>query len=162
MPLKNPKFIITDLFDSYVVQMLYKDILRTRKCIGDDNFEYTPQVICKDEIKYLITATHIPLDTIKKYGKGNCSSCFGKGYTIANIAKNKIANVEDYMMISSYDIRNASEEQRKLFIEKEKQKNYWKIIFPCICAVKKMEKKGMQIVHNKMRNIIVELTCTKE
>lgn len=153
---------MVDTFDPYVEQMIYNNLMNTRKCIGDDKFEYTTQEIIKDDIKYKITASHIPLDKIKLYSKSSCNICFGKGFRIIAIEKEKIPNVEDFMMVSSYDIRNASEEQKKIFIEKEKKNKNWRVALPCKCTIKNMKKKNLQVVCNNMGNIVFEVSCTKE
>jgi hypothetical protein len=153
------KYNISDIFDPYITHVIYNDLIKTRKLIGEDKFEYTSQEYHKNGVIYIVSGRHISLEEAKKYNKGSCKVCFGKGYKIIRIQKEKIRNVEDYMMLFSYDIKNASEEQKKIIIEKEKLNKYWRVVLPCTCTIKNMEKRGLSIIGNKEGNILIETTC---
>lgn len=147
------------IFSQMLVNAIYKDIMASRKCVGEDDFSYDVLERPFGEKTYIITTRHIPVSESMKYGNSSCNKCYGSGKKIINIEKSKIANTKDFVMLSSESTRGLSEEQ---IVEQEKKNKFWRVMLPCSCAIKRMLKKGMYIYANDMNNIVVEITCVEK
>ena len=155
-------YTVEDLFGSSLAKAIYKEILDSRKCVGDDAFSYTTIEKDHEGKTYVIIPRHVPVGESMSYGNSSCKHCYGSGKKIINMEKNKISNTDDFLMLSDIRIDGLTEEQKKIVIEKEKQKKFWRILLPCPCTIKKMLKKGKQIVSNDLNNIVIEITCTEK
>lgn len=155
-------FVLEELFDRTMVEALYKEIQASRKCIGDDVFTYTPIEKTKGDKTYVITPRHVPVRECMTFSNSSCKKCWGTGRVIKEVEKHTIPNVEDFIMLSSISFDGLSEEQKKIVLEKEKATKFWRLLLPCSCTIKRMLKKGKQIVSNDMRNIVIEITCTEK
>lgn len=156
------KYIVEDLFGSNLAKAIYKEILNSRKCNGDDDFSYS--IIEKDHEgkTYVITPRHVPIGESMSYGNSSCNKCYGSGKMVINMEKSKISNTDDFIMLSDVRLDGLTEEQKKIVVEKEKQRKFWRVLLPCPCTIKKMLKKKKQIVSNDLNNIVIEITCTEK
>jgi len=154
-------YVVEELFGS-MSKMIYKEIMDTRKCEGDDQFSYQPIEKIRDDKVYVITARHVQIGETMSYAKSSCNQCYGSGKKIINIEKNKIGNTDDYMMLASVSLKGLTEEQQQIVLEREKKSKFWKVLLPCPCTIKSMVKKNMQVLSNGLNNIVVELTCTEK
>lgn len=162
-PMKQAEtLIVEEVFNPSMVKAIYKELIDTRKCTGDDQFIYTPIERSKDGKTYTIEATHIPLGEVLTYAKSSCNKCYGSGKRIQIMGKDQIQNTDDFMLLSSTPIKGLTDEQRNIVIEKEKQSKTWRVFLPCPCTIKGMVKNGRHIVSNELNNIIAEITCTEK
>ena len=145
-----------------MVEAIYKEIQASRRCAGDDLFTYSPIEKSKGDKTYVITSRHVSVRECMTFSNSSCNKCWGTGRIIKEVEKHTIPNVEDFVMLSSISFAGLSEEQRKIVLEKEKSTKFWKLLLPCSCTIKRMLKKGKQIVSNDMRNIVIEITCTEK
>lgn len=155
-------FQLENLFDRTMVEAIYKEIQASRRCAGDDVFTYAPIEKTKGDKTYVITSRHMSVRECMTFSNSSCNKCWGTGRIIKEVEKHTIPNVEDFVMLSSISFAGLSEEQRKIVLEKEKSTKFWKLLLPCSCTIKRMLKKGKQIVSNDMRNIVIEITCTEK
>jgi hypothetical protein len=159
---EEKKYIVEDLFSSALTRAIYKEIMNSRKCTGDDQFSYQPIEKDFEGKKYIIYARHIPVGEAMSYAKSSCNKCYGSGKKIMNIEKDRIPNTDDFMMLSSVSLKGLTEEQQKIVIEREKATKFWKILLPCPCTIKGLIKKGVQVLSNDLNNILIEITCTEK
>lgn len=160
--IKEKTYLVEDVFNHSLSKAIYKEILSTRRCSGEDKFSYDTIEKSHENVTYLIMPRHIPLVESMSFGNSNCNSCYGSGKIIMNVGKDKIENTDDFMMLASIPLKGLTEEQKKIVIEKEKKAKFWRVVLPCRCTIKSMLKKGMQIISNDMNNIVIELTCTEK
>lgn len=156
------KYMVDDLFPPVLTKVIYKEILDSRKCIGDDQFSYEDIEKSVDDKTYVISARHIQIGEAMSYAKSSCNKCYGSGKKIMNVEKNRISNIDDFLMLSSIPLKGLTEEQQKIVIEKEKAAKFWKILLPCPCTIKGMVKKGVQVLSNDLNNILLEITCIEK
>jgi DnaJ-class molecular chaperone len=154
-------YVVEELFGS-LSKMIYKEIMDTRKCEGDDQFSYQPLERTHGGKTYVITARHIQIGETMSYAKSSCNHCYGSGKKIMNMGKSSISNTDDYMMLASVSLKGLTEEQQQIVLEREKKSKFWKVLLPCPCTIKSMVKKNMQVLSNGLNNIVVELTCTEK
>lgn len=155
-------YVLDEVFDHALVKSIYKEIMDSRKCTGDDAFTYDTIEKTKDGKTYVIASRHVSVGECMRFSKSNCNKCYGTGRKMMEMDKKEIPNVQDFIMMASTPISGLSEEQKKIVIEREKAKKYWRILLPCPCTIKNMLKKNMQIVSNELNNIVIEITCTEK
>jgi hypothetical protein len=153
---------VEDIFPQTMVKLIYKEVMSSRKCAGDDQFTYSDIVKTHDSKTYIISARHIPLSESTQHGKSNCNQCYGTGRKIMKIEKHRISNTDDFVMIAPVSLKDLTEEQKQAVIETEKAAKFWTVVLPCHCVVKNMLKKGLYILSNDMSNILVEISCTEK
>jgi hypothetical protein len=154
--------IVEEIFNPSMVQAIYKELMATRKCVGDDQFTYDPIERTIGGKTYTIEATHLQIGEVMGYAKSNCNKCYGTGRTFRLMDKGEIKNPEDFLMIASTSLKDLTEEQKQVVIDREKQSKNWKVLLPCSCTIKGMNKKGRKIISNDMLNIIAEISCTEK
>jgi hypothetical protein len=147
---------IKDIFNTAEINSIVKRIYQTRKIDKDDKISYEGTETNKNGIKYKISAEHVPVERIMEYSKSGCRTCGGLGRKIVNILKSRIPDPENYVVLSNQPIGQMTEEQRKIWIEKEKKNPFWRILLPCRCALKNIEKTG-DIFSNPFGNITMRL-----
>lgn len=150
---------IEQLFNKSFVQTIIKEIFDSRKCVGEDNFSYTEIEKVANDKTYIIKARHISLEEALKFHDPRCKQCYGTGRKVVNIEKSRIKHINEFIMIASMSTADLSEEQKRIFVEREKLNKFWKVLLPCNCTIKNMIKKDMYIISNDMHNIVAEITC---
>lgn len=153
---------VEDVFQPNLAKIIYKEIMDSRKCVGDDQFEYAVLEKVSGDKTYIITARHVSLGEVVIYGKSNCNDCYGTGRKMMIIDKGQIKNPNDFMMLASTSLKGLTPEQQKIVIEKEKASKTWKVLLPCHCAIKNMIKKGRQILSNDLKNVVIEIACIEK
>jgi hypothetical protein len=154
-------FSVEELFGS-MSKVIYKEIMDTRKCIGDDLFTYDPLEREHDGKTYVIASRHIQIGETMSYAKSGCNQCYGSGKKIMNIEKNRISKTDDYLVLASVSLKGLTEEQTQAVLEIEKKNKFWRVLLPCPCTIKSMVKKGINVLSNDLNNIVVEITCTEK
>lgn len=158
----DKKLKVDDIFDSISINAFSKEIMNSRRCIGDDDFSYDVLEKKKDNKTYFLIPKHISVKEVINLGNSKCKRCYGSGKKIINILKEKIPNTNDYLMLSRRSMANITEDQKKLLIEEEKQNKFWRILLPCECAMKNLIKKEDLILSNDMNNIIIKVICEEK
>ena len=159
---KEKVYSVEELFNGVLVKEIYKEILDSRKCVGEDKFTYDTLEKTIGDKTYIITPRHVPIRETMSHGKSSCKDCYGTGKKIVYMDKSKVPNTDDFVILASESIKGKTEEQLKAIIENEKKSKHWQVLLPCSCAIKQMYKKGMRIVANDVTNVIVEVTCTEK
>lgn len=154
-------YVVEELFGP-LSKAIYKDIMDTRKCIGDDQFTYDPLERTHEDKTYVITARHIQIGETMSHAKSSCNQCYGSGKKIMNIEKNRIAKTDDFIMLASVSLKDLTEAQQQIVLEQEKKNKFWRVLLPCPCTIKSMVKKNIQVLSNDLNNIVVEITCTEK
>jgi hypothetical protein len=150
------------LFDETMLKIIYKEIMDSRKCVGDDKFTYDTIEKSNRSKTYTIESRHMPFDEVRRFSNSSCKECNGTGKKLMDVEKGNIPNTQDFIMLSSESYTNLTEEQKKIAIDREKTKKFWRIALPCRCTLKNMLKNGLLILSNSMGNIVIELTCTEK
>lgn len=148
---------LSELVDRHSYGTLCNNVLKTRKVDGDGHATYDKLEHKHGDTVYMVEAIPVSIDEIKNYAKPNCNKCTEKGYYVMRVEKSKIKDPENYYMVASQPINAMSEEQRKIWIEKEKKNKYWRILYPCPCALKRAADKIDDFVHNPAGNITFRL-----
>ena len=155
MPDIEKKPLIMEL-DQVNFTLAAKELMKTRKVVDETTVTYGTVEHRLGDKKYVITAEHVPIDYIFKYASSNCKMCtYGKGYYVAHVEKHKIPNPEDYVMLSTVPIKEMSEEEQNIWREKEKLNKFWRVMYPCQCAVKRALNKEPDLLTNPSGNILL-------
>jgi hypothetical protein len=149
---------LEEVFGTTSLNLILKNLMKTRKVSPEDQVTYEPVETELSGVRYIIKAEHIFVEEIIKYGSSNCNKCNGKGYRIVHLEKRKIPNPQDYVILSDRNIETMSEEEKKIWVEMEKKKTTWKLMLPCICAIRKMAKREGAIFSNPTGNIVARLS----
>jgi hypothetical protein len=150
-----------EIMDRNNFHMLTERVQKSRKVDRNDNVTYENFNQVYKDVSYDIKPVHVPIDYIFKYGSNSCKQCsYGKGYYVVNILKNKIPNPADYIILSDQPIKDMTDEQKKIFIELEKKKPFWRVLLPCNCAMRKAQAKEPDLLMNPTGNIVLRLTYT--
>lgn len=155
-------YAVEELFNSTVAKVIYKDLMDSRKFVGNDQFIYTPIERVVEEKTYVISTRHINISETMSYANQSCKQCYGTGKKVMCVDKKKISNTEDFIILASVPLKGLTEEQKMAIIEEEKKGKFWTVLFPCPCTIKNMLKKDKQILANDLHNIVVEVTCTEK
>jgi hypothetical protein len=155
-------YAVEELFNPTVANLIYKDLMDSRKFVSNDLFTYTPVERVVGDKTYVISARHIGIVEAMSYANQSCKNCYGSGKKIVCMDKKKISNTEDFIILASVPLKGLTEEQKMAIIEEEKKGKFWTVLFPCPCTIKNMLKKDKRILANDMKNIVVEMTCTKK
>jgi hypothetical protein len=135
-----------------------KELSATRSVALDDTVTFKPVEIIQGDKTYILTAAHVSVQDIAKYGQDSCRSCYGKGYFLSLIEKRRIPNPQDYLILSDKNIEAMPEPEKKNWIEVQKKEKMWKIMFPCRCALRKTAKVEPNMVSNEAGNIAFRIT----
>lgn len=156
------EYIVEEIFNPTMVSTIYKEIMATRKCVGDDEFTYSPIEKATGGKTYIIVAKHLRIGEVMSQAKSSCNKCYGSGKKMMLMGKDQIPNPNDFLMLTDTSLKGFTEEQKRIVVEQEKQKKFWKVLLPCPCTIKSMVKKGRHIVSNELNNIVAEVTCTEK
>lgn len=151
------KKALREIFNISEMNSIAKKIFQTKKkgLYGDDA-TYEDIEIQKDGVTYKISAEHVTVAEIMKYSKSGCRTCGGLGRKIVNILKTRIPDPDNYVIFSETPIDTMPPEEKKIWIEKQKQNPFWRILLPCECALKKIGKTE-DIFSNPLGNITMRL-----
>jgi hypothetical protein len=149
---------LEDVFNPTNFKLILDEIMKSRKVSPQDVVSYSPIERAQDGVTYVIKAEHVPIETVVKYASSSCKECYGKGHYVAYIVKAKVPNPQDYVILSEEPVVGMTEERKKLWLEVEKKKPTWKIMFPCRCAIKGISKKESLICSNTAGNIVTKVT----
>lgn len=143
-------------------EIALKELMKTRRVIDESTVQYgTIEHSCGNK-KYTITATHVPIDYVFPYAKGSCKQCNSKGYQVINIEKHRIANPQDYVMLSNVPIQDMTEDEQRIWREKEKLNKFWRVMLPCRCAVTRALLKEPDILTNPDGSILLRTSYEVE
>jgi hypothetical protein len=146
------------MMDKVNFDIAIKKVMKTRKVIDENTVTFETVEHTTGDKKYILKAVHVPIDHVFKYASSNCKMCtFGKGYYVMNVEKHKIPDPENYVMLSSMPVQDMSDEQQKILIEKEKQNKFWRIMYPCKCAVQRALEKEPDLLTNPLGNILLRV-----
>ena len=151
---------LKDVMDSLNLQKALEELLKTREPKDDDSVDYTDVEYSCGGRKYIIHGDHFPIDDIIKFSKSSCKQCNGKGYTVSNVKKTLIPDVANYIVLAKVPIREMSEEQVKIWTEKEKLNPLLRIMLPCSCALNAAKKKDPNLFANDIGNIVLQISYT--
>jgi len=149
---------LSDILDSIHMNNLYQRIIETRVIHKDDSITYGTVLYPFKDNEYEVTGEHVSVDYVFKFAKSSCNFCSSKGYGIHNIEKSKLSNPEDYTIVSKQPVNTMSEDQKKIWIEKEKRNPLWRVLLPCHCVLRKAAEKEPNLIFNNARNIIIRVT----
>lgn len=135
-----------------------KELSASRKVELDDTVTFKPVEIIQDTKTYVLTAEHVSVQDIAKYGQDSCRSCYGKGYFLSLLEKRRIPNPQDYLVLSEKNVETMTAPEKGLWLEVQKKEKMWKIMFPCRCALRKMAKVEPNMVSNEAGNIAFRIT----
>jgi hypothetical protein len=162
IPNDKKTYAVDEIFNSIMAKAIYKDIMDSRKYVGEDYFTYDTIERVSGEKTYVISARHIRISETMSYAKPSCNKCYGTGKKVMCIEKKNINNTEDYIILASVSLKGLTEEQKMAVIEEEKKGKFWTVLFPCPCTTKSMLKIYKNIVANELRNIVLEVICEEK
>lgn len=152
----DEKKLLTDLISESSISILGKQVLKNRK--NDDGIITYQEFDWKEgDAEYRIIPKHIPIKDAFKWASGSCKNCNSKGYLILRIEKNKIKSPEDFIIMSEKSLDNMTEEQKEILIKEEAKKSYWRVMLPCGCALKRMQRKTPDMLCTDLGHILVKL-----
>lgn len=155
---------LDSLIDNTSQQVIFNQFIKNRKSDDKDQITYQDIPWKIGEKEYTIKAQPVTIEEIAKKAKSSCNSCNSKGYIIRIIEKSKTPDPENYIVLSDVPFRSLSEDEKKVWVEKQKQSKTWKIALPCICAMKRYIKALMNqttsdiIMYTQQYNIVMKIS----
>ena len=150
------KKLLTELLPSTTISILSKKVMKNREVIKDEvvykEFEWEEK-----GVTYRVIPRHVPIEDVFKWAANSCKNCSSKGYYVLQMDKGKIKNPEDFIIMSDQNLEDMSEEQKKIMIQEESRKSYWRVLLPCKCALKRMQRKMPDVLSTDLGNILVKL-----
>ena len=153
---------LAEMFGDLELKHIVQEVMKTRRVSVDDVVTYTPTERTIDGVVYEIKAADVPVKELMTYAASNCKSCNGKGYSIRYVAKGKIPNPQDYVILSDKPMESMTEPEKKLWVEVEKKKSTWKILLPCYCTLKWISKRESGVFSNVLGNVVARITYEKK
>lgn len=148
---------LSKILDRNNYRTLCEKVEKSRKVSDDGSMFFEDISYTYGGKSYRVLPIFMPVEDVKKYSKSSCNKCYGKGYAIHLKEKSKISNPQDYTLMATQPINNMTEEQKKIWIEKEKENKFWRVLLPCSCAVKNAAKKIPDFLFNNEGNILIRL-----
>lgn len=150
---------IQEVFDRNNLNHIVDQLTKTKRYdpptngIFFDPIEYT-----HNGVTYIIEGAWVPANDIMTHANSSCKKCNSKGYYVAEIMKHRLPNPQDYVVLSTEPLTIMSDEQKKLWVEKEKKKPTWRVMIPCPCAMKKLLKKDSSVLVVGDGNMMMRFT----
>lgn len=139
--------------------LITKKVMDTQKDSGDGRtFTYTEIVESYEKDQQIrVLGRHFSLDKVFCNARGNCNTCNGKGYSFINIPKAKYPNPNPYLIDEETLPKDLSPEEQKRWTEEQKDVKTWRVLQPCMCAVKRTHAKHPEVLSNALHNIWLTL-----
>lgn len=137
---------LVDRIGRVEMQLVLDNILKNRHVTEDstltdeDGVTYGEVWHDHDGVEFLIRPKHVTIDMVSEYGDSKCNDCYGKGYRTVEVAKGSLRNPSDHVILARKPFAGLSDEAREDLIEEEKKNPRWRILLPCHCALKRMQK----------------------
>lgn len=149
---------LREVFDQVSLNNIIGRLSRNKKYDpSSDSISFDPMDFSYNGVDYVIDGEWVSVNEVIEHASSSCRVCNSKGYSITEIAKNKLLNPQDYVILSTEPINEMNEEMKKLWIEKEKKKNTWRIMMPCQCAIKRLLKEDESAIAVGDGNLLMRI-----
>ena len=106
--------MIETLFNEIMIKNISKEIMKTRKCLGDDIFTYDNIEKEVEGKKYVLKSYHVSVIEAMKNAKSSCKNCYGTGRVILNLNKDTQYNIVDFVVLSDIPTKDMSQEDKEV------------------------------------------------